>query len=368
MKKKIPILLVLGFCLFAQSAVSKNVETLAIGSSAPDFNLPGVDGKNYTLQDFKEATVLAVIFTCNHCPTAQSYIGRIQKLYEDYKNKGVVFIAISSNDPAALRPDELAYSYLSDSFDEMKILAQEKHFAFPYLYDGDKQEAASLYGPVATPHVFIFDKERKLRYCGRVDNNQDISKVTTQDTRDALDAVLESKPVKTEITKTFGCSIKWSDKRDRVEKALEAWAKEPVELKELSVDGLKSLLQNKTDKYLLINIWATWCGSCVTEFPEFISIDRIYRNRDFTMVSISMDDMAKKEKALKFLQKQQAAFTNYIFSDSDVYKLFEVIGKKATGAIPLTLFIKPGGEVISVIDGPISPVDLKKIIVGNLQE
>src|SRR2546430_6810665 len=153
--------------LFGRVACAANPPMLKIGEKAPDFNLPGVDGKNYTLKDFADAKILVIIFTCNHCPTAQAYEQRIIKLNEDYKDKGVALVAISPNDPQAVRLDELGYTDLSDSFEEMKIRAKERGYKFPYLYDGETQATAKAYGVVATPHVYIFDQERMLRYVGR---------------------------------------------------------------------------------------------------------------------------------------------------------------------------------------------------------
>ena len=145
-------------------------KTLEIGAAAPDFQLKGVDDKTYSLASFKNAEVLVIVFTCNHCPTAQAYEDRLIKLTSDYANKSVAVVAINPNDPASLRLDELDFSDLGDSFEEMKIRAKEKKFNFPYLYDGDTETASKAYGPIATPHVFIFDKDRKLRYEGRVDD------------------------------------------------------------------------------------------------------------------------------------------------------------------------------------------------------
>src|SRR5205809_2543319 len=138
--------------------------TLAIGAAAPDFCLPGTDGKTHCLKDYAASQVLVIVFTCNHCPTAQLYETRIKQLVEDYKDRSVAFVGVEPNDPKAVRLDELGYTDVSDSFEEMKIRAAYRHFNFPYLYDGDAQKTARLYGPTATPHVFIFDSERKLRY------------------------------------------------------------------------------------------------------------------------------------------------------------------------------------------------------------
>src|SRR5579872_4654436 len=185
--------------------------TLAIGSAAPDLSLKGVDDKTYSLASFSGARVLVVVFTCNHCPTAQAYEDRLIRLTADYKDKGVAVVAIMPNDPSSIRLDELGYTDMGDSFEEMKRRAAERNFNFPYLYDG-KTEAASLkYGPIATPHVFIFDKDRKLRYSGRVDDVEKPAKTPhTLDARNAIDALLTNKEVPVKTTKVFGCSIKWA--------------------------------------------------------------------------------------------------------------------------------------------------------------
>jgi thiol-disulfide isomerase/thioredoxin len=340
--------------------------TLAIGAQAPDFSLRGVDGKTYSLASFKSKDILVVIFTCNHCPTAQAYEDRIIRLTKDYADKSVAVAAIMPNDPASITLSELDYTDLSDSFEEMKIRAKERKFNFPYLYDGDKEAAAKAYGPVATPHVFIFDKNRKLRYRGRIDDVEKPTKTpNTHDTRNAIEALLNNKEVDPATTKVFGCSVKWIEKSDWINKAREAWAKEPVTLDSIDTDGIKTLLQNKSDKLRLINIWATWCGPCVTEFPEFITINRMYGKRDFEFISISADDPAKKAKVLQFLKKQQASNTNYIFSLDDKYKLIEAVDPEWQGALPYTILVEPGGKIVYAREGRIDPRLMKKIIVEH---
>lgn len=148
----------------------QEIKTLGIGDKAPDFSLPGVDGRQYRLVDFARANVLVIIFTCNHCPAAQAYEERIKKIAADYRNKGVVLVAISPNDPKAVRLDELGYSDMGDSFEDMKIRAKDMEYDFTYLYDGDNQKVSRFYGPARTPHVFIFDRQRKLRYEGAIDD------------------------------------------------------------------------------------------------------------------------------------------------------------------------------------------------------
>src|SRR5437879_1438654 len=125
------------------------IQTLTMGATAPDFHLPGVDGRNYSLQDFARAKVLVVVFTCTHCPTAQAYQERVKRLVVDYQKKGVALLAISPNDPRSVRLDELGYTDLGDSFEEMKIRARHVQFNFPYLFDGDKEDVSRAYGPTA---------------------------------------------------------------------------------------------------------------------------------------------------------------------------------------------------------------------------
>jgi peroxiredoxin len=169
-------------CGTSQVAISapEDVKTLAIGVAAPDFKLPGVDGKDHALGDFKEAKLLVVLFTCNHCPTAQAYEERVLKLQADYKEKGVALVAISPNDDQAVRLDELGYTDLGDGFEDMKLRAKERGFTFPYLYDGETQKTSKAYGVVATPQAFLFDAERKLRYVGRIDDAE-VKTVTSHD-------------------------------------------------------------------------------------------------------------------------------------------------------------------------------------------
>ena len=180
---------------------------LPLGLPAPDFSLPGVDGKTHKLSDYSSSDILAIVFTCNHCPTAQLYASRIQRLVDEYRDKSVALIAIQPNNPAAIRLDELGYTDVSDSFDDMKIRAAYRHFDFPYLYDRDTQSVARAYGPQATPHVFIFDRERKLRYQGRIDNSQRESLVKTQEARNAIDALLAGRPVAVTHTGVFSRNL-----------------------------------------------------------------------------------------------------------------------------------------------------------------
>jgi peroxiredoxin len=339
--------------------------TLPIGAAAPDFRLPGVDGKTYSLKDFADAKVLVVVFTCNHCPTAQAYEGRISRLHAETKGKGVALVAISPNDPAALRLDELGYTDVADSFEDMKFRAKDHQFTYPYLYDGDTQETAKAYGVLATPHVYIFDADRKLRYVGRFDDS-DVKTVKSHDARNAVDALLAGRPVPVEKTRVFGCSTKWADKRDSAVKGLAKQDAEPVTLEAIDEAGVARLVKNDSPKLLMVNLWATWCGPCVSELPELVTMNRMYRKRNFQLVTISLDDIDKKDDALKALKENHVAATNYILSSSDRDSFADALDKQWPGPIPYTLLIAPGGKVIYRKTGAIEPLELKRAVVDYL--
>ena len=349
------------------TAQEKPINYLNIGDDAPEFNLPGTDDKHYTLADFSKYKLLAVIFTCNHCPTAQAYEDRIIEMVKQYLPKGVGFVAISPNDPKAISLSELGYSDLSDDLNDMKIRAKDKGYNFPYLYDGETQQVSLAYGPVATPHVFVFDQQRKLQYSGRIDDTED--PYVTPRRRDlvlALDQLLSGENLTTNQTKTFGCSIKWSWKDSWTKKLKEDWAKDPVTLEEKNLEEIKSLVSNPGNKYRLINLWATWCGPCLIEMPELVNTDRMYRGRDFEFITISTDKLNRKDKALELLTKMEAANQNYLYSGDDIYKLIDVVDKNWKGSLPYSLLVAPGGDYVYAKEGAIEPFELRKVIVKHL--
>jgi len=346
----------------------ENPPTLAIGAAAPDFNLPAVDGKTHRLADFATSPVLVVVFTCVHCPTAQLYEGRIKKLADDYRDRGVALVAIQPNNPKAVRLDELGYTDLADSPPEMKIRAEYRHFNFPFLYDGETQAVAHAYGPTATPHVFVFDRERKLRYQGRVDSSPREALAKRQDARLAIDAVLAGKPVEVETTPTVGCSIKWAYKEAGSEEEMAEIAKEPVNVDLAGLDKLQALRKNGTGKVLLIDFWATWCGPCTAEFPEFQKMYRMYRKRLFDLVTVSVNFPDEKKGVLRFLEGQHASTPNLLFGTDDTYGQMAAFDPKWNGGVPYTVLIGIDGQVLYKRQGEIDPLEVRRLILANLPD
>lgn len=350
-----------------QVVAEKPIAKLSIGDQAPPFNLPDVNGKFHKLEDFGDKDVLVVNFTCNHCPTAQAYEDRYIGLVNEYAGKSVAFVAISPNSPIAVLPEELGYTDLGDFHEEMKIRAEAKGYNFHYLYDGDTHEFSTAYGPTATPHVFVFDKSRKLTYSGRIDAKEKPGTGNSEDLRAAIEATLkgEALPAESAQTPAFGCSIKWAWKNEYTIKTNEEWKKREVTLEKLSPAGLADLLKNDSDKLLLVNFWATWCGPCIIEYPEFVTIQRMYGARDFQFVSVSMDAPDQEEKALKFLKSKDSALPNYLMDTEDKYEVIKVVGSDWDGSLPITLLIEPGGKVAYRVPGTIDALELKRAIVDH---
>jgi len=171
---------------------------LALGSPAPAFSLPGVDGRTWSLGDFREPLLLVVV-TCNHCPVAVAYEERLVALAKEYAGKLAV-VAINPND---------ASTHPGDSFDAMKVRAKERGFPFPYLRD-ESQDVARALGAGCTPDPFLIDASRKLVYAGRIDDSsRDPSRVTSRDLARAIDRTLAGQPIDFAVHPAMGCSVKW---------------------------------------------------------------------------------------------------------------------------------------------------------------
>jgi thiol-disulfide isomerase/thioredoxin len=364
MLKKFTFVLVLliSVCLWGQ----QTHPILSLGSPASDFALPGVDGKIHKLSDYASSPILVVVFTCNHCPIAQMYERRIEQLYEDYGKKGVAVVAIQGNDPNAIRIDELDSSDVSDTLDDMKIRVQYKHLHYPYLYAGDTQAVTRAYGPQATPHVFIFDKDRRLRYEGHFDNSYRTEMVKTHDAQNAIDALLAGKDVAVKHTGVFGCSTKWSEKSELREAAERKLESEPVHVEQVDAAELKKLGSGTKGHVTLINFWATWCGSCVSEFSDLQDTYRMYSPRDFDMVTVAANMPDEEPSVLRFLQKKHATTRNLLFGSDDTAKLQAAFDPAWQSAVPYTVVLGPDGKAIYKTLGSVDLLEMRRKILAAM--
>ena len=333
-----------------------NHPVLAIGSPAPDFSLPGVDGNTHTLREYAGAKVLAILFDCNHCPESHLYDERIRRLYADYRDRGVQVVVASPDNPAHLHYADLAYSDMTDSLIDMKERAVETHIEYPFLYDGDSQSLTGKLGAVATPQIFIFDGARKLRYEGRVD-----------DARNAFDALLAGREPAVTTTAVTGCPVVWNGKATPDPDLAKANS-EPVSVTMTTPGILKKLRGNGTGRLLLVNFWATWCGPCVAEYPELQNTFRMYRGRNFGMVTVSEDVPEAKPDVLKFLNNNHASTVNYLFASDDTSAVQDSFDKGMSGAVPYTLLLGANGEVLYQEQGEISMARMRRAILANLPD
>ena len=344
---------------------AKDVKRLEIGSPCPKLDLPGVDGRIHKLNDFATARLLVVVFTCNHCPTAQAYEERLIKLEADYRSRGVRLIAISPNDPKSVRLDELGYTDVGDTLEDMKYHAKRVGFRFPYLYDGKTQRVSTAFGVLATPHVFIFDQQRRLRYNGRIDD-ADITLPKSHDARNAIEAMLAGRPVSVAMTRVFGCSTKWAEKRESARQSVLKWDAEPVRLQQIESGPLQELIANRTGKYRLVNLWSITCVPCVAEQPKFVTINRMYRKRHFELITIVTDDVSRSDLALKTLKSNKVSCRNLVFTGGDRDDLAEIVDGDWPGPLPYTILIAPGGKIVKRWSDEIDPQDVKTTLADAL--
>jgi peroxiredoxin len=341
---------------------------LPLGSAAPDFSLPGVDGKIHKLSDYASSKVLVVVFTCDHCPNAQMYEGRVTQLYNDYKDKGVAVVAISPNDPKAIRIDELDSSDVSDTLDEMKIRVAYKHLQYPYLYDGDTEAVSRAYGPQASPHIFIFDQQRKLRYEGAIDDSYRIEFVKRHYALDAINALLADQEVAVKHTGAFGCSTKWSDKEAANVAFMEKLNAQPVSLDTVSADAIKALHTNADGNVRLIQFWSTRCAACLKEFAGIQDIYRMYSDRNFELVVVSMNKPDEKPAVAQWLEKTHATSRNLLFESENTAALQKAFDPKweAGAEVPYTILLDADGNVLYQTDEPVDQLKLRRTILANL--
>ena len=280
----------------------------------------------------------------------------------------MAFVAIQPNNALAVRLDEMGYTDLGDSLDDMKIRADHRKFNFPFLYDGETQEISKQYGPVATPHIFVFDADRKLRYHGRIDSSPREALAKVPDAKNAIDAVLAGTPVAVEKTPAVGCSVKWLDKKASREAEEAGFAKEPVSLEKVTVAEMKALAANTTGKTLLVNFWATWCAPCVEEFPDLMSTWRMYRRRPFQLVTVAINYPDEEKAVRTFLETQKASARNLMPATMDPSEIVQALDKEWNGGVPYSMVIAPGGKVLQRSTGRVEILPTRRLILGSFPD
>jgi peroxiredoxin len=341
---------------------------MPIGMSAPDFNLKGVDDKMHTLGEYSKAKVLVIVFESDHCPVSENYESRIRAINNDYKDKGVMLVAINPNNPSAVRLNELGYTDLTDSFADMKLRVANRHMTWPFLYDGETQGLATKFGASATPHIFIFDQDRKLRYEGRIDDNQTQALVKSRDARNALDALLAGQEVPVTHTPAFGCSTKWLSKAGDVEAEMEKIKAEPVTLDAVGPADLKTLVANGTSKITVVHFWSTNDKDSASIFHDLQTTYRMYRLRDFNLVTVATNRPEQKEEVMKFLQAQHASSTNYHVDSKNLKEVQAAVGANWKVGESFTMVIAPDGKVLYQKEGKFDIHEMRRAVLANMPD
>ena len=354
--------------LSAAACGTSGPRPLAPGSAAPDFTLPGADGRSHSLRDFSDSRVLAVVFTCNTCPASQLYEARIRRLHEDYRDKGVTVVAINANKPAALRLADLSHTDVGETLDDMKARAAHRRLEYPYLSDGESQAVTRQFGVVTLPHVFVFDQARTLRYEGRIDDNAREESVTTRDARNAIDALLANRSAPVQSTRVTGCPVKGLSEPAGPDELRQKFDAEPVALEIAGAAELKQLRQNGTGQLLLVNFWATWCAPCASEFPDLEATYRRYKARGLEFVTVSVNDPGERQAVLEFLRTHHSSHRNLQFATADVYGLQAAFDPKMPAPVPFTLLLAPNGDVLYQELGELDTPKLRRAILANLPD
>ena len=338
---------------------------LAIGAPAPDFALPGIDGKTYSLASFKDHKVLVVIFTAVHCPTAEVYEARIKTLVTAYTPKDVAFVVIQPNNAKALRLDEMGYTDLGDSLEEMKLRAEHRAVQLPVPLrrrdaGGRRQVRTDRHAarvrvrqPAAAP---LPGSRRQQPARGAREGPRRAQRDRCRPGRHA---------VSVQTTPTVGCSIKWLDKEALHNAEMTKIEAEPIPLEKIGADGIKALRQNATGKTLLVNFWATWCAPCTAEFPELQKIYRMYRKRPFDLVTVSINYPDEEAGVRKFLEGQHASSRNLLSGTMDPYELMGAFDPGWSGGVPYSVVIAPGGQVLYKENGTIDVLKVRRAILAQ---
>ncbi|MFN7948650.1 MAG: redoxin domain-containing protein [Blastocatellia bacterium] len=351
MKDKLKLMLpVLLLVLTFISAADAQSSGLSIGQAAPDFALKDVQGKTHALKDYRGKTVIVGFFS-TRCPIVNAYHERIRALTRDYSGRDVVLLGVypNSNEPLSA----------------IKARAAEQKFTFPVLKD-EGSATADLYHAQSTPEMFVIDRAGTLRYHGRIDNSPELPRVKRHDLRAALDELLAGQPVSVTETRAFGCQIKRGKAVAPVKAAAPVNSAQVVSL--LKPADFARLREQLRGQVLVVNFWATWCGPCVAEFPEFVRIDEKYRARGVKVISISADETAElQSKVVPFIKKQNAKFDVYVQDVDEPEDMIKQFSREWSGALPATFVFDKQGRLTQSFLGIIDREKLEAALEAALK-
>lgn len=357
MKRVLTLAITIAFVLLAtpnaHTRTSANA-ALAIGATAPEFELKDLSGKPHALKSYRGKPTV-VVFISARCPISKMYQDRIRAVADDYAKRGIAFLAINAN--------------ADESLAEVRTHAEQNKLNFTILKD-EGNIVADAYAAERTPTVYVVDGGGVLRYQGRIDNSQSERLVKRNDLRAALDELLAGKAVSVAETKAMGCVIK---RAQNLGQSPTAKVKAAITTADPNVVLLKptafaDLVKQSAGKVLIVNFWATWCGPCVAEFPEFVKLDQTYRDKGVRFVHISADDSTDlKSKVIPFLKEQKAQSDQFLQDTEDPQEMIDVVFKDWSGALPATFAYDKTGKMVFHQFGIIDRAQMIELIEKTLK-
>ena len=333
---KILFIVIFAFVLFSKS---KGQESLKL----PRFSLLGVDGKTYTQNSFSNYQNIAVIFYSNHCRVSQKFEKLIIQLSNILANNKSNLILVSPNFENAILPDEKAYSDVGDSFEEMKIRAKKKNFNFPYLYDGENQSLANQMGVKATPHGFLFNKNRKLIYSGRIG---DLNKAYDLNSSDLFIAYLKEKKGINSFfqTKVFGTSIKTREDLHLADKVRKRYSEETIRVTHATQKKLKFFLNHPSESPKLVYVWSNEDKENRDNLLAISSVYKIYRKRGLKVYTVCIGENLNLTK--ETLSMAQLSAVNFLIDGKDFSPLAKYHPNGGEKVTPFTVLLDKNGKII----------------------
>ena len=351
--------------LLMAAPLRSSLHSLEKGDQMPHFRLKGIDGKFYNSQNFP-SRLLAVVFISNHCPVSQNFQEELLALVEDYEARGFGLIAISPNDPQAIPPDELAFSDLGDSLAEMKIRAKDFKYTFPYLYDGSTQDTSRAFGVRVTPHAYLFDAKRSLRYSGRIGDPKNPSNRNRQELRQAIAALIRGNSPKVEQSPVFGSSIKWKKNRHLVQKMNERFSRETIVLKNADKRTYEFIRKNVSLRPKVIYVWSSKDTNYREDLLKISAMHKIYRKRGLELITSCIDGVDEHENIYDILKNTLCSSQNYISEGAEISPLADLRGESGDRITPYLAILDHKGLPVYRSRGGINELVIKKEVLKTL--
>lgn len=333
----------------------------------PSFKLKATNGEIYSQSDFNDKKVLGIVFLSNHCKVSQLFQNHLIALTRKY-SEDVVIIAVSPNYEQSILPDELAYSDLGDSFQDMVKRANRMKYNFPYLHDGDNQNLTKEIGAKITPTIYLYNQERELFYSGRIGNIDSPDNMETSEVNQAINSLLIDKKTIFKRTKVFGTSIKTKNHLLVAEQVRQRYADEKVRLNEADARKLNFYLTHNIRKPKLFYVWQTNDEKPRDNLIKLSFLYKIFRKRGFKLITVCIAKKDEEDRIVEFLENSQLSSTNFIVYGHNISPLASIIPDEVEKVTPYFRLLSSEGDKLIGGHGEISIDSLRFEILKALDD